>query len=71
MRAAAGGVRLGGGSDEIVGVVAVGVIEALGMASEMGESDRVGMVDGAVVVEEVACWVGEGDGVKFNLFREP
>ena len=52
--------------------VAVGVIVVVGMGSEMVESDRVGMVDGAVVVvEEVACCDDEDDGVKVNLFREP
>ena len=41
--------------------------------SEMVESDRVGMVDGAVIVEEVACCVDENNCVKNwikNLCRE-
>jgi hypothetical protein len=33
-------------------VIAVGVIEVVGMGSGMVDSDRIG---GAVVVEEVAC----------------
>ena len=51
--------------------VVVGVIVVVGMGSEMVESDRVGMVDGAiVVVEEVACWVDKDDGVKVNIIHE-
>ena len=48
--------------------VAVGVIEVVGIGSETVESDWVGMVGGdAVVVEEVAGWVDEDDGIE-NIF---
>ena len=47
-----------------VGTVQVELQMTESKGSEMVESDRVLMVDGAVIVEEVACCVDENNGVK-------